>query len=288
MDLVLLPAVVRYLSKDFAMIKLLLSLLIVASSASAMAESLFDKTVDGNSLLKTVTDQGVPAEAVKTLFEYLDANSGKTFTVDHQYRGKSFYFGKRKVRMHEGYAAIIDFSQPSSEERLYLINLNTGSVEKSYVSHGRNTGVVVASQFSNIDNSKMSSLGMVMAGDIYTGKYGQSMNLYGMESSNDLMAKRAIVMHPAPYADPNYIDKRGRLGRSWGCFALPPELAPKIIHALLNGGVIYSYHPALMQLAKDQPTQQTLQDAPKDAPFIDFPDEEEGLSGGPMVTADPN
>lgn len=270
------------------MTKFFLSFILLVFSASAMAGSLFDKNVGDQTLFTTITAQGVPSKALQQVFEYLDANNGKTFTVTHQYRGKSFYLGTRKVKMHEGYAAIVDFSQPSSEKRFYLINLNTGSVLKSYVSHGRNTGVTVASQFSNIQDSKMSSLGMVMAGDIYTGKYGQSMNLYGMEPSNDQMVQRAVVMHPAPYADPDYIDKRGRLGRSWGCFALPPELAPQIIHDLLNGGVIYSYHPALMQQAQEQPERQELQNPPKDDPFTDFPDEEEGLSGGPMVTAPAN
>ena len=111
------------------------------------------------------------------------------------------------------------------------------------------------------------------------------MNLYGLEKSNDQMVPRAIVMHPAPYASPNYITIHGRLGRSWGCLALPPELAPTIIQDLLNGGLIYAYHPDLMQMAQEQPERQELKTPINDDPAIDFPDEEEGLSGGPMVTS---
>jgi hypothetical protein len=118
---------------------------------------------------------------------------------------------------------IIDFDLPSSEERLWVIDIDAQDLEyTSLVAHGRNSGGLHASKFSNIPDSYKSSLGFYLTGEMYTGKHGASLRLDGIEKGiNDNARKRAIVIHSAQYAEPSFVKQHGRLGRSLGCPALP-------------------------------------------------------------------
>jgi hypothetical protein len=44
--------------------------------------------------------------------------------------------------------------------------------------------------------------------------------------------------------------QKGRLGRSWGCPAVRPEVAKQVIDSLKNGQMIFSYYPESNWLAK--------------------------------------
>ena len=50
-------------------------------------------------------------------------------------------------------------------------------------------------------------------------------------------------MHGAPYVNVQTARKQGRLGRSWGCPALRPEVAKQVIDSLKNGQMIFAYYP---------------------------------------------
>ncbi len=54
----------------------------------------------------------------------------------------------------------------------------------------------------------------------YTGQFGTSIRLEGLEADNSNALDRAIVMHRAAYAEPEHLARWGRLGRSNGCFAM--------------------------------------------------------------------
>lgn len=90
--------------------------------------------------------------------------------------------------------------------------------------------------FSNKHKSRKSSLGFFKTAETYRGKHGYSLRLDGIEKSiNDNARDRAIVIHGADYVSRVFIKKYGRLGRSWGCPALPIEKTKKIID-LISGG----------------------------------------------------
>jgi len=152
---------------------------------------------------------------------------------------------KDSLHLRENIITVVDFSQPSTKKRFYLININTKEVLfQDYVAHGKNTGVLEAKKFSNTKNSNQSSLGFFKTAETYHGKNGLSLRLDGLEKGiNHLARKRAIVIHAADYAEETFIKKYGRLGRSYGCPSLPPENYNKIIELIKDGTLLFIYSP---------------------------------------------
>ena len=137
---------------------------------------------------------------------------------------------------------VIDFSLPSTEKRLWVIDLeNKKVIENLVVSHGKNSGMNKAKSFSNVPNSFQSSLGAYVTGETYTGKHGLSLRLDGVEKGiNDNARNRAIVIHTAAYANPSVIKLQGRLGRSLGCPAIQEDKL-EVINYISGGSVLYIY-----------------------------------------------
>lgn len=140
---------------------------------------------------------------------------------------------------------VIDYSRPSTERRLWVLDLARDSVlERTLVAHGRGTGDDRAERFSNRPGSFESSLGTFVTGDSYAGKNGYSLRLRGLDPGlNDNAEARAIVMHGAWYATRAFIAKIGRLGRSEGCPALDPAVARRVIDRIKGGSVLFAYYP---------------------------------------------
>ncbi|CAE6927844.1 hypothetical protein ACOMICROBIO_GDFFDHBD_02399 [Vibrio sp. B1REV9] len=137
---------------------------------------------------------------------------------------------------------IIDYSKPSTEKRFYVVDLDKKKlIFNTYVSHGVNSGKKTATKFSNIINSRKTSLGTFLTDTTYYGSNGYSLRLDGLTSGvNDKARERYIVVHGANYANPSFIKKNGYLGRSWGCPALPQKLSRQIIDTIKGGSVIYA------------------------------------------------
>ena len=136
---------------------------------------------------------------------------------------------------------MVDYTKPSTEERLFIVDLKEKRLLiSSLVTHGRGTGDLYATNFSNKNNSYSTSSGFYLTGNIYNGKNGESLELYGLEKGkNDNARKRTIVIHSAYYANKSFAEKYGRLGRSKGCLVLPTDLNTKIINLIFGGVVLY-------------------------------------------------
>ena len=149
------------------------------------------------------------------------------------------------VILNDHVISIIDFSLPSTEKRLYVLDLNNYQVlYKTYVAHGKNSGTVMANSFSNTPSSNKSSLGFYKTLSTYNGKHGFSLRLEGLERGiNDNAYERAIVMHGADYVSPSYIPKLGFIGRSQGCPAVSNREAKPIINTIKDGSCLFIYHP---------------------------------------------
>lgn len=149
--------------------------------------------------------------------------------------------GYLKLKPEKEVLTIIDFSKPSLEERLVVLDISSKeTLFCSVVAHGKNSGENYATRFSNKPGSYQSSLGFYKTLGTYRGGNGYSMQLQGLEKGiNDKALARAIVMHGADYAVP--CKKAKRLGRSFGCPALPPTINKPVIDAIKNGSLLFIY-----------------------------------------------
>jgi hypothetical protein len=140
---------------------------------------------------------------------------------------------------------IIDFSRSSRLNRLWVIDLaKQRLLYHTLVAHGKGTGAEFARAFSNVSGSEQSSLGFYLTQQTYQGKHGLSLKLRGMDPQfNSNAGSRAVVVHGAEYVCQDFIKQHGRLGRSQGCPALPPEQSAPIIKTIQGGSVVYAHAP---------------------------------------------
>lgn len=170
-------------------------------------------------------------------YDYIDPDH---VVPDRVLRPALSYFQQYKDRFpNQNYVSVIDFSQRSSARRLYVIDMQSGTVERHAVAHGKGSdadGDGYATKFSNESGSQMSSLGIYRTAETYDGDHGLSLRLDGLSSTNNNARSRAIVMHPADYVS----DSGPSAGRSWGCPAIDPRVSARLISALKNGSMIYA------------------------------------------------
>jgi hypothetical protein len=150
------------------------------------------------------------------------------------------------------YLTIADFSKPSSEERLFVIDMLLEQIViKTLVAHGRNSGTLFANSFSNKNESLQSSLGFYLTGNAYVGKHGSSLELNGVEEGiNDQAKNRAIVIHGADYVSNEFIKQQGYIGRSLGCPAVPNNKIMEIVNTIQGASCMFIYAPNKAYLSK--------------------------------------
>ena len=153
-----------------------------------------------------------------------------------------------------GVLSIIDFSKPSTQKRLYVFDMyNETLLFNSLVAHGRNSGVLIPTRFSNRPNSYMSSLGFYLTGESFMGQHGYSLRLEGKEKGwNDNALHRSIIMHPADYVSEDHIQHWGYLGRSEGCPAIPEDLGRSIIDNIRGGSCLFIYSPDIRYMHRSR------------------------------------
>ena len=141
--------------------------------------------------------------------------------------------------------AVIDFSLPSSEQRLWLFDLTEHSlVLRELVAHGQGSGDNFARTFSNVEGSHQSSIGLFRTQESYYGQHGYSLRMDGLEAGiNDQARNRAIVIHGADYVDESWVDRQGRIGRSHGCPAVPQHAIRTVVDNLKGGQFLFAYYP---------------------------------------------
>ena len=141
---------------------------------------------------------------------------------------------------------VVDFEMPSTQKRLWVFDLKHDKVLfNTYVTHGHNSGDgQETTSFSNSMQSHKSSLGLYETGHEYVGEHGYSLRLIGLERGfNNNAYDRSIVVHGAWYATDQFVQQHHMLGRSWGCFAMDPQLSKKVIKTIKNGSLIFAYYP---------------------------------------------
>ena len=152
-----------------------------------------------------------------------------------------FYNLKNNLNQNKQILTVVDFCKESTTKRMWIIDLeNQKLLLNTYVAHGEGSGLNNAYKFSNVEESHQSSLGFYIANETYLGKHGLSLKLDGQDLGvNDKARERAIVVHGADYVSEQFIRKTGRLGRSFGCPAVPQALNKKIIDLIKDGTCLF-------------------------------------------------
>ncbi|ABD24876.1 Twin-arginine translocation pathway signal [Novosphingobium aromaticivorans DSM 12444] len=189
---------------------------------------------------------GVAASAAAAVFPPRVAAA--TYYPTEQHR-RVLEIAKEQVERHRAslwrtdIVAIADFALPSSLPRFHFANLDRGEVRSFLVAHGRGSDPEhdgFLKTFSNDVGSLATSRGAYVTYEWYKGKYGTSIRLGGLSPENSNVLDRAIVLHPAWYADPAMLDKWGKLGRSDGCFAMSETDFNEALWHLSGGRLIYA------------------------------------------------
>jgi hypothetical protein len=205
-------------------------------------------------------------KTIRELYQRFPSNTFSWEAFQHALTG--FYNITSSRNIHKPHLlTLVDFSKPSTEKRLFVIDLQRGIILfSSLVAHGRNSGENMATQFSNNPESYQSSLGFYLTAETYIGKHGLSLRLDGLEPGiNDKARERAIVVHGADYVSASFAAQQGRLGRSQGCPALPQELTAPIIETIRGGSVMFIFAPQQQYLSASHLLQPTDTDCLLDA-----------------------
>jgi hypothetical protein len=157
----------------------------------------------------------------------------------------AYYNAQQRGIISSPFLTIIDYSKPSSERRLWVVDMRSSKVLfNTWVTHGKNSGDVMATSFSNEPGSLKSSIGVFLTASPYKGGYGYALRLVGLEEGiNDNAYRRSIVVHGAWYADPGVISTYGQIGRSWGCPAVSPETVRPLINTIKDKSLVVVYYP---------------------------------------------
>jgi hypothetical protein len=191
--------------------------------------------------------------ALKSVYDSLHLNlkgmSQEAYEYAKKGLGKLVEEGKL---LNDSIISIIDFSLPSNQKRLFVLDLkNYRVLFNTFVAHGRNTGRERAESFSNQGESYKSSPGFYITRETYEGKNGYSLKLAGLEGGiNDNAYERGIVMHGAEYVSADLANAQGYIGRSQGCPAVPPQMSRPIINTIKNGTCLFIYHPSYISRSK--------------------------------------
>lgn len=150
------------------------------------------------------------------------------------------YFGANQDKIkNKNYIGIVDFTAHSSRQRFFIMNMQSGEVHAMRVAHGKGSdpdGDGYATRFSNVPNSKASSLGFYITGALYSGSHGKSMRLHGQSSTNSNALSRAVVLHESAYVREANMTQ----GRSFGCLAVSTTEIRKALNSLNGGALIYA------------------------------------------------
>jgi hypothetical protein len=107
----------------------------------------------------------------------------------------------RSFLLRKGYnnevCFFIDMSLPSGQNRFFIYDLQNDSLRsKGLVAHGNCfENWLGGRRYSNVVGSGCTSLGKYKIGNPYTGKFGYSYKLFGLDTSNNNAFERTVVLH---------------------------------------------------------------------------------------------
>lgn len=173
-------------------------------------------------------------------FNLIFAAPGNDHVIKHLGQTLISNILKTKPSITPKHIVINDLRLPSSQKRMWILDVGTYNIlVHDYVTHGQGSGLLLATSFSNHEGSHQTSSGVYTIQGSYQGIHGYSLILDGLEKGiNDNAKRRQIVLHGAHYASQSFIQKHGRLGRSWGCPAVSYQTLEKIKNIIEPGDLL--------------------------------------------------
>lgn len=243
----------------------------------------------GNSVndLNTATTDQVAAY-IKNTYKQI-AFKNDTLNYDIFEKAMHGYINLRnagKLNQQKNLLTVCDLTRSSNDYRLWIIDLDKKTIVfHTYVAHGQGSGEEFAKAFSNRNNSHQTSLGFYVTGETYEGEHGTSLKLNGMDNGfNSAAFDRGIVVHGAEYVSKGFIADNDRLGRSWGCPAVPAALSLPIINTIKGGTCLFIYYPQAKYLRTAFWLNKKIERLPQDGnPFDLMPMNPEAETTRPQV-----
>lgn len=223
------------------------------STASAHTVAVTKATKAVSARAAKLAEMRMIVATASSIYDEMDLEDSGLSRKAFQYAWTGYYkLRKKGVIRRTGILSICDFSQSSSNQRMYVIDVrNRRLLYRTFVAHGINSGEEFASSFSNRPESCKSSLGFYVTQRTYTGINGLSLRIEGVDKGfNDNAGKRAIVIHGASYVSQRILHKYGVMGTTFGCPAVPTEMSSQIIPVVKNGSCFFIYYPSKKYLSQ--------------------------------------
>ena len=257
--LVLIPSFIRVHAgskyDDVNGIKTAMSYKLSASDVAAHAAVLKREKQERASAAAKKAEMRMIVATAASIYEEMDLEDSGLSRKAFESAWTGYYkLKKQGLLRRTNILSICDFSQSSSNQRLYVIDVrNRRMLYRTYVAHGINSGEEYATSFSNQMESCKSSIGFYVTSGVYTGINGLSLRIDGVDRGfNDNARKRAIVIHGAGYVSQRILRKYGVMGTTFGCPAIPTEMTTQIIPVVKNGTCFYIYFPSKRYLSQSK------------------------------------
>ena len=182
-------------------------------------------------------DKITPQQRENILSKYQNLDPNKEVPAD-LLESAVVYFDANKAKFaNQNFLSVIDYKKRSDVARFFVINLKTGVVEKYHTGHGSGSDENddgYADQFSNIPQSRMSSLGFARTAETYMGRFKRALRLDGLSLTDSALRMRSMVVHGWN----NVHEANVIQGLGAGCPALDWKVKDAVIDKIKGGSLL--------------------------------------------------
>ncbi len=145
-----------------------------------------------------IAKENIPAPVIDSSYHHIDTKY-KAAVTRLKERASTLESYVKANNYNTEYIFLLDMSLPSGKNRFFVYNLKKDAVENaSLVTHGFGSNKYDNDdplEFSNMPDSKKTSLGKYKIGKSYYGRFGLAYKLFGLDPTNDKAYEREIVLH---------------------------------------------------------------------------------------------
>jgi hypothetical protein len=176
-------------------------------------------------------ERAIPKEAIDRTVQFLKANRSSL---------------EKKIN-NRSVVIINDFTEESTRDRMFVIYVYIGKVERYKVAHGIGSGEGPhVYKCSNAEGSKATPAGfMLVQNENRNSSFGSALYMDSLEPRNSNSRERAVVFHPNRTAAERakILREYGFIDLSEGCTQLTQEDYYKLKPRVQGGSLLYNFCP---------------------------------------------